>query len=192
LKCWFLDKNGNPRSLSWIGCRSNKYCDIKAVKDIDGDGTADIIWQQTGTESDSRMGDIYLWCLNTDGSIKSSCLVRKDLINADIIAVGKIDADNTVDLVLRYSSGQVECWLLNSNCTFKSAVSIDSVPQNWVLRTTGDIDGNGAFDLIWEVRSGTVWYCWYWLLNPNGTLKSKGPVMPVPILNIWTKKGSGL
>jgi hypothetical protein len=181
---WLLNTDGTFKSGGLI--RNTPLpapWSIRGVGDIDQDGTIDLVLHNLDD------GRISYWLLNANGTFKSGGLIRDARLPPpwEISAVGDIDQDGTIDLVLHnLSDGRISYWLLNADGTFKSGGLIRDarLPPPWSIRGVSDIDQDGTVDLVLHnVTRGDISY---WLLNTNGTFKSGGLIRDTPLPAPWS------
>ena len=93
---------------------------IVGVRDLDGDGKADLVWRQTQT------GDVAAWLM--DGvTVRQGPVVSQGVpLVWQIAGLGDLDADGKVDLVWRQTqTGDVATWLMNG-VTVKNAPIVNA------------------------------------------------------------------
>ena len=106
---------------------------IRGVGDIDGDGIADLIWQ------DPTTGKVTCWFMNANGTTRSTFNVSTSTSLWQIRGVADVDGDGIGDLIWQYpSSGGVVCWLMNANGTMKSSINISTGLTSWLIKATGN------------------------------------------------------
>ena len=147
---------------------------ILGVGDFNGDGKADILWQNTTT------GEVYIWLMNgisirsqgTPGTVSPSS-------GWTIAGVGDFDGSGTSDILWRNStSGEVYIWLM-SGTTIANQGTPGTVSSAWSIKGVGDYNGDGNADILWQNSSGEV-YVW----EMNGlTVGSQGS--PGTVSSAW-------
>jgi hypothetical protein len=189
---WLLNPDGTFKSSGMVvsgNATGNGYWSVAGFADIDGDGTADIIWTGAG-------GETAYWFLNPDGSRKSAGYVTNIRLPAGnywrVCGFADIDRDGVPDLLWTGAGGEVAYWLLNANGTLKSSGSVVSGNATgsgyWRVAGFADIDRDGTADIVWSGAGGEVAY---WTLNANGSRKSSGMVYPSALTpaGYWTIHG---
>jgi hypothetical protein len=127
------------------------------IGDLDGNGTADVVWRDTTT------GAVSVWFM--DGLTVTSSAVL-DTIPGDWVigGIGDLDGNGTEDVVWRHpTSGIVAAWYmtLGTGAVGNGVVLANGLPADWIITGMGDLDGNGTADVVWRhVPSGLVaaWY----------------------------------
>jgi membrane-associated PAP2 superfamily phosphatase len=176
---WLLNADGTLKSAGRVypgNATASGYWTVAGFADIDGDGTADILWTGAG-------GEVVYWLLNPDGTRKSAGRVAPGNATASgywtVAGFGDINRDGTPDILWTGAGGEVVYWLLNADGTRKSAGRV--APGNatasgyWTVAGFGDINRDGTADILWTGAGGEVVY---WLLNADGTRNSAGRVYP--------------
>jgi hypothetical protein len=122
---WFLDGTGNVVDGSGQGIITSGYLftgglgdwRVAAVADVNGDGTPDIVFQNTA-------GQIYAWFLDGTGNtvdgtgqgVKSSgYLFTGGLGDWRVMAVTDVSGDGIPDIVFQNTLGQVYSWFLDGS-----------------------------------------------------------------------------
>ncbi|MEI6809407.1 MAG: FG-GAP-like repeat-containing protein [bacterium] len=158
---WILGTNGGTISTYHAYDGSSAW-QVRAARDINGDGIADLIWQLP-------TGQVAAWLMTADGRVKASLSIFNGTTPWLIRAAGDINGDGVADLIWQLPTGQIAAWLMNADGTRKSSFSVYPIATPWQISTAGDFDGDGTVDLIWQSPTGQVLV---WLLNAGGTLKS--------------------
>lgn len=135
---------------------------VAAVTDLNLDGVADLIWQNT-------LGQVYTWFMNADNSIAGSFATYAGVSEWRVVAAGDIDGDDIPDLVWQYPSGQVAIWFMNTNGSRKGNYYTYAGATTWKVVGAGDINKDGVADLVWQYANGQVAL---WFMNANGSRKS--------------------
>lgn len=165
-------------ALLSIGSVTDQSWQIRGVADTNGDGKADLIWQNDAT------GDVAVWFMNgfTVTGTYFLSVPRVTDLNWKIVGAGDINGDGHADIIWQnQSTGALGAWELNgnlvvgqSNLTLNGTV-ISSFPSNWKIRGVGDVNGDGHADLIWEdSNTGNMGI---WLLNGYSIILQSNIVM---------------
>lgn len=188
---WMMNADGTMKSSGSVvagNATRSGYYTVAAFKDIDGDGTADVLWTGGG-------GQVSYWLLNPDGTLKSGGLVTAgNATRSGYFKVGgfsDIDRDGVPDILWVGNGGEVGYYMLKADGTLKSAgaVATGNSTRSGYYTAAGfsDIDRDGTADILWSGAGGEVGY---WLLNPNGTKKSAGTVAtPTTPAGYWSVRG---
>jgi hypothetical protein len=145
---------------------ANYLKDWKAVAtvDVDGNGVADIIWQEGGQKSRSAV-----WYLDDGAQVIGATFVKLNGVevdtgrNWDLVGTGDFDKDGSVDLCWRNVGGdETAFWYLEggtTNIKTNGAVYANYADGSrvrtgesarWELSSIGDYDGDGDADLFYR------------------------------------------
>jgi hypothetical protein len=171
---WLMDGK-QVLSTGDLGAVPNSWT-IVGQRDFDGDGKADLLWQNSN-------GDTSMWLMN--GAAASSVVDLGVIGNGwAVVATGDFDGDGMGDIFWRNSNGDTSIWLMNGT-QIASAVDLGLVPVSWSVAQTGDFNGDGMSDILWRNTNGDTSI---WLMN--GTqVSSVVDLGKVP--NSWQIAGTG-
>jgi thiol-disulfide isomerase/thioredoxin len=130
---------------------------IVGTPDLNQDGYADILWQNT------RTGDVVCWLMNGTSLISSVFIAHHMPLEWQIVGTPDLDQDGYADLLWQNTrTGDVEYWLMNG-ATPRTSKVISRVPTEWKIVGTPSLNGDGQTSLLWQdTRTGDVVY---WLMN---------------------------
>jgi hypothetical protein len=160
LAAWLLQEN----QVIMTGYLSiNKMTDptwkIRGVGDTNGDGRADLVWQNTG---DGRLG---VWFMNGMQVVSPASLSipRMSTPGWQVRAVGDANGDGRADILWHKSdTGELALWTLNgATVTSTARLSIASMTNTaWQMVGAEDVNGDGKADILWQNNDGSVaaWY----------------------------------
>ena len=126
---------------------------IKAIGDVNGDGTDDVISQQVN-------GDVDLWLM--DGSYSGEVHAKVGPFASGALAgwhvkgSGDFNGDGNADIIWQHDNGQAAMWLMdgNANTTFVGAVGPFNPGADWQIKGVGDFNGDGKDDIVWQHADG--------------------------------------
>ena len=99
---------------------------IAGVGDLDGNGTADLVWRNTSS------GAVAVWFMN-GATIASTGFPPGVTLDWAIRQVDDLNADGKADLVWRHTTGAVAIWLMNGVLvTFTGFPG--TIPMDWQIQ----------------------------------------------------------
>jgi hypothetical protein len=149
---------GTTNSVAVFGLLTPVTPSARVAKDFDGDGFADLIWENTTT------GERVIWFLK-DGSPQKSYFLPNVPTDWHIAGVGDFLGNGQSDLVWENTNGQHLIWIL-VNGVPQYAINLPTVGGDWHVVGAGDFDGDGQADLVWENSATGRREIW---LMKNGT-----------------------
>lgn len=182
---WFLDGTGNAVSGSGSGLKSGLsprllYSSglgdwrIVGCTDVNGDGNADLIFQNTA-------GLIFVWFLDGTGNVVnfttgsglkpgSKLIYTGGLGDWRIVACADVNGDGKADLIFQNSAGQIYAWFLDGTgnaVNFSTGAGklgtqflYSAGLGGWRIAACADINGDGKNDLVFQNAAGQV-YAWF-------------------------------
>jgi FG-GAP-like repeat len=138
--------------------------------DFNGDGKADILWQDTST------GDRVIWLMN--GTTHTGSVGLPTVPPSwSIAGSSDFNGDGKADILWQdTSTGDRVIWLMNGT-TLQSWVSLGTVPTSWSIVGSGDFNGDGKADILWQDNASGARVIW--LMNGT-TLQSWVSLGTVP------------
>jgi hypothetical protein len=156
-----IANQGSPGTVSpssgWV---------IAGVGDFNGDGKADILWQN------STSGEIYIWLMNGTAIASQGSPGAVSASSGWVIqGAGDFDGNGTSDILWRNSSsGEIYIWFM-SGTTITNQGSPGTVSTGWGIKGAGDYNGDGKTDILWQNSTSGEVYIW----EMNGlTITSQG------------------
>jgi len=114
-----------------------------AAGDFNGDGRADLLWQNTAT------GEHLVWLMNGT-TYQADLELGAAPVDWAIFATADFNADGQPDLLWRNTvTGECLIWLLNGSA-YASTVSLGVIPVSWQIAGTGDFNADGQPDIVWQ------------------------------------------
>lgn len=163
---------------------------LAGTGDLDGDGRADLLWQQESRNLGfPTPGVTVAWLL--DG-VALKAFTRLPVPSGWLVAgVGDADGDGSSDLLLRQpDSGNMALWFV-VHATVASTATLPVVNEpGWVVAGFADLNGDGKADVVWRnpttatlppyTGGGTA----AWLLN--GATLAGAALLPTVSEASWT------
>jgi CubicO group peptidase (beta-lactamase class C family) len=145
LASWVLETNSTykfSRLLANIG-----VWQPKAMGDVDGDGTGDLIFQ-------NGAGDTAIWFVNADGSTRSSRYLGNTgewevRACADYLAAGR------ANIFFQTPAGAVAYWQTDTNGVCTNSVFL-GLTGAWQLKAAADLDNDHQAEVLWQLPGGLV------------------------------------
>ncbi|HEY0996777.1 MAG TPA: FG-GAP-like repeat-containing protein [Gemmatimonadaceae bacterium] len=151
---------------------------VVATADFTGDGTPDLVWQNTGT------GEVGFWPMT--GATWSGQYIGLAAVPAQwrVAAAGDFTGDGKADLVWQnITTGERGLWEMNGTAftgTYRLLYP-QLVPTQWDIAAAADMSGDGKADLVWQ--NTATGERGVWVMN-NYTYASYAPlytdVVPTP------------
>jgi fructose-specific phosphotransferase system IIC component len=190
---WLMNGIGSgftPASIVDLGHVDTNWV-MAGTGDFNGDGQADILWQNETT------GQRALWLMNgIGGGFTPASIVDLGHVdtNWQIAGTGDFNSDSKTDILWQNTmTGQRALWLMNGiagGFTPASIVNLGYVDTNWVIAGTGDFDNDSQTDILWQ--NTVTGQRALWLMNGVG-----GGFTPASVVNLgyvdtnWVIAGTG-
>ncbi len=161
LAMWTMHGN-SVASTQWLNTPTltDPAWRVAGTGDINGDGFADIVWQNAND------GTVAAWSMQGTQMLSAGVLTYSP-VNPKwkIRGVADINGDGKADLIWQHDDGWLAAWLMNGY-TVTSTVYL-SVPRMfdpmWIIVGAGDVNRDGKADLIWQNQSDNG--LGVWLMN---------------------------
>ena len=142
-----LVNSGVPEGLIWDG--SFTLPGTGALNDFNGDGTSDILLQNSGT------GAVADWIVQ-NGTVTAGNSLGTPA-GYTVVGTGDFTGGATSDILLENTSnGALADWVL-TNGVVTGVNAVGTVPTGWSVAGTGDFTGNGISDVLLDnAASGQV------------------------------------
>ena len=158
---------------------------LAGTGDINGDGYADLVWQN------SNDGTISTWLLRGT-QILSAAVVNYSPVNPSwkIRGVADVDGDGKADIIWQHDAGWLAVWLMNgSTATTTLFLSVPKIADpNWMIAGAGDVNNDGRADLVWQNQ--VTGQLALWMLNGATVLEQRQLSTFMADLN-WKIRGVG-
>jgi len=145
--------------------------------DFNGDGQADILWQNTVS------GSRAIWFMNGT-ALGTGVYLPFAAPYWSIVGSGDFNRDGKPDILWQSSTGARAIWLMDG-VVHTDSVSLGTVATSWNIVGSADFNGDGQADILWQNTSGSRAV---WLMN--GTAFGTGVYLPF-VAPSWSIVGSG-
>jgi hypothetical protein len=137
----------NPSSAG-VGNVATNWSAV-GVGDFNGDGKADILWQNTSN------GNLAIYLMN--GTTITSSATFANLGAYSVVGIGDFNGDGKSDILLRDTAGDIAIWEMNGTTILNpSSSSVGNLSTVWSVAETGDFNGDGESDILWRDTSGDL------------------------------------
>ena len=152
-----------------IGTNPGPAWHVKGTGDFNGDGHADILWQNDN-------GSVATWLMDAAGTTP----IGAPLIGTNpgptwhVKGTGDFNGDGHADILWQNDNGSVATWLMDAAGTTPiggPVIGTNPGPA-WHVKGTGDFNGDGHADILWQNDNGSVVT---WLMDAAGTAPIGGP-----------------
>jgi hypothetical protein len=141
----------NPSS-SGVGAVATNWT-VVGVGDFNGDGMADILWQNTSN------GNLAIYLMN--GTTVASSATFANLGAFSVVGIGDFNGDGRADILLRDGSGDIGILEMNGTSVINgNSPGVGNLATTWSVAETGDFNSDGESDILWRDTSGdtAIWY----------------------------------
>jgi hypothetical protein len=176
---WLMNANGTVRTSLGLGTLAGW---TPTVGDFNGDGIADILWQNTAS------GNAALWLMNANGTVRTS--LGLGTLAGWMPTVGDFNGDGIADILWQNTaSGNAALWLMNASGLVQSNSGLGNL-AGWTP-SIGDFNGDGKADVLWANRS--TGHVVLWLMNGGSILNALdfGNMAPWTIEAVGDFNGDG-
>jgi len=179
--CWLMD-GVMQYSAAWLTPSSvDPSWEIASVRDINLDGSPDILWTYPPT------GETSVWYMNGTTRIGQAWINASPLSdpNWKVRGTGDFNGDGRADLLWQNDlTGEPAVWFLNGPTQVSAALLASPGDGNWKIRSVGDTNADGWPDLvfhnaatggvvIWPMVATTVsWGQWVATVDTNWKISS--------------------
>ena len=183
---WLMDAAGTtPIAAPLIGTNPGPAWRVKGTGDFNGDGHADVLWQNDN-------GSVAIWLMDAAGTTP----IAAPLIGTNpgpawhVKGTGDFNGDGHADILWQNDNGSVATWLMDAAGTTPIAAPLIGTNPGpaWHVKGTGDFNGDGHADILWQNDNGSVAI---WLMNAAGTTPIAEPLIGTNPGPAWHVKGTG-
>ena len=152
-----------------LGFASGFVLTIKPEHDFNGDGNADILWQ-----NDNGMPAI--WFMNGTSLVGGDVLPNPGP-SWHVIGTGDFNGDGKADILWQNTDGTQAVWLMNGTSVIDGGGFGGNPGPSWHVIGAGDFDGDGKADMLWQHDSGTprIWLMDGLNVYKTGVVDNPGP-----------------
>ena len=182
---WLMDAAGTaPIAAPLIGTNPGPAWHVKGTGDFNGDGHADILWQNDN-------GSVATWLMDAAGTTP----IAAPLVGTNpgpawhVKGTGDFNGDGHADVLWQNDNGSVATWLMDAAGTTPIAAPLIGTNPGpaWHVKGTGDFNGDGHADILWQNDNGSVAT---WLMDAAGTTPIAAPLIGTNPGPAWHTIGS--
>ncbi len=156
----FADENGEPLPLAlesgsipplWPPALPPKLGIPQITPDLNGDGKADIIWE-------NFLGDVYSGLMN-GSTVTSQRFMANIWTGWTIVGGGDFNGDGKSDVLWHDLEGNVAIWMMDG-VRVDSFTTVGNLGTDWSIAGAGDFNGDGKADILWRSDAGdiVIWF----------------------------------
>jgi hypothetical protein len=176
---WSLDNNGVPLPAGTGGAPPSFDWQIRAVADIDGNGTLDFVWYNVNTQG------VAVWLRNSSGDVIGTPFVGTAPSTWDLRGAGELTGTNNQIVFQDAASNAIAYWTVDATGTLVGSVVVGFAPNSdWQTRGIADLNGPS----IVFVNTATNLVA-YWNIAPDGSVSGTGVLEQGPAG--WNLLGTG-
>jgi hypothetical protein len=172
---WISEMNG-PTALpgSTSGPSGPAGWTVAGIGDFDGDGHADILWQ------DASASGTQTWISEMNGTavLPGSNSGPGGPAGWTVAGIGDFDGDGHADILWQDNSGGItQTWIseMNGTTVLPGSNSGPGGPAGWTVAGVGDFNGDGKADILWQDASASGTQTWVSEMNGTQVLPGSGP-----------------
>jgi hypothetical protein len=155
---------------------------VVASADINGDGNADIIWQDTDN------GQVVVWTMNGFSQTGSAFVGNAPGADWKMVGTGDFAGNGQEDpLFQNDTNGQAVIWTMSGTSQTSSTFIGGAPGSNWKIAGTGDFNGDGDTDLVWQDGDNGQVVIW----TMNGTTQTGSDFVGAAPGAAWQVEGVG-
>ena len=148
---------------------------VKVKGDFNGDGTADVLWQNQTT------GNLYAWLMSGTTAASGASFTPAGMpdSNWQMRGIADFDGDGDSDLLWQnQTTGALYFWFMNGTAVETGAyLSASMADTRWQVRGAEDFNGDGVPDLLWHNQVTGQLYVWFLATSPPDR---RGTGVPTP------------
>ncbi|MBF0539515.1 MAG: VCBS repeat-containing protein, partial [Nitrospirae bacterium] len=146
----------NASSKGYPGKAASSHWHVLATGDFNGDGKADILWQ------DSSTGDVVVWLMDGTTTTKEAYVRRGMSVDWVFKGVGDFNGDGKSGILWHNTSnGGIEVWLMDGDTIKTAGMPAIVHLSTWRIQAIADFDGDGKTDILWYNTSDGGLYMWF-------------------------------